>query len=238
MKGYVHSLQSLGTVDGPGVRAVVFAAGCPLRCAFCHNPDTWKITEGTPTEDTELKERIMRLYPYIKNGGVTFSGGEPLMQAEFFASLAKMLKDAGLHIAVDTSGCIMNEDTDKLLKLCDLVLLDLKFTTEKNYKDYTGGSLSSTLSFLDKLKEKNKPTVIRQVIIPGLTDTEQSIKHTAKLLLPYRSIICQVELLPFRKLCLEKYEALGIEFPFKDKDEADFKRVKLLQKLINSELNL
>ena len=216
--GYIHSLQSLGTVDGPGVRAVVFASGCPLRCAYCHNPDTWRMTDGTPTDAAELAARIERLVPYIKNGGVTFSGGEPCMQAEFFTSLASLLRGMGLHIALDTSGCIMNDGVKELLSRVDLVLLDVKFTTEEAYKHYTGGSLFATLGFLSYLSEIKKPVWIRQVIVPGLNDRAEDILALRELLLPYTNVE-RIELLPFRKLCTEKYEGLGIPFPLADTPE-------------------
>lgn len=233
MTGYIHSLQSLGTLDGPGVRAVVFASGCPLRCAFCHNPDTQRMS-GEPIDSDALAEKILRLYPYIKDGGVTFSGGEPLMQPEFFSALAKKLRGTGLHIALDTSGCIINEAVKSLLSLCDLVLLDIKFNTDADYERHTGGSLSSTLEFLALLYEMKIKTVIRRVIIPGLNDSKESLDRLYALILPYLDIIEGVELLPFRKLCLEKYEALGREFPLRDTPEMDIGKNKLLQDYINS----
>ena len=201
--GYIHSLQSLGTVDGPGVRAVVFASGCPLRCVYCHNPDTWKMTDGTPTEVEQISERIFRLYPYIKDGGVTFSGGEPLLQAEFFAELSAVLKERGLHIALDTSGCVLNEGVLRLLELVDLVLLDVKFDDEASYLRNTGGSFSGTVAFLDELKARSIPTWIRRVIVPKLNDGKEDILRLRELISGYPNIE-KVELLPFRKLCLEK----------------------------------
>ena len=216
--GYIHSLQSLGTVDGPGVRAVVFASGCPLRCACCHNPDTWNMKDGTPTDVNELAGRILRLYPYIKDGGVTFSGGEPLLQAEFFTRLAQLLGERGLHIALDTSGCVLNEAVMRLLDEVDLVLLDLKFTSEESYRRYTGGSLGQTVAFLNELKRRKTPVVIRQVILPGVNDTREDMERLSAMLKGYDNV-AGVELLPFRKLCLEKYEALGIDFPFRDMPE-------------------
>jgi pyruvate formate lyase activating enzyme len=225
--GFIHSLQSLGTVDGPGVRAVVFAAGCPLRCGYCHNPDTWKMTDGTPTDASELAARIIRLYPYIKDGGVTFSGGEPLMQAEFFTHLATLLREKGLHIALDTSGCMMNEAVFGLLDAVDLVLLDIKFTDEDAYFRNTGGSFSQTVAFLDELERRGMPVWIRQVVVPGLNDKRENIESLKQLLSGY-TVIEKVELLPFRKLCLEKYDALGIPFPFRDTPEMSEAEIKKL----------
>lgn len=218
MTGYVSRLESLGTVDGPGVRAVVFAQGCPLRCVCCHNPETHSATGGEPTEHTELAERIMRLYPYIKNGGVTFSGGEPCLQAEFFRKLAALLHEGGLHIALDTSGAVINDEVIKLIAECDLILLDLKFPTEDEYVRYTGGSLGQTVRFLDICEELHRPVWIRSVVIPGINDDEEHARALIDLISQY-SVIEKFEPLPFRKLCLEKYEQLGIPFPLADVPE-------------------
>ena len=133
MQGIISSVQSLGTVDGPGVRTVVFSAGCPLRCAYCHNPETWEM-KGERVEHTILAEKILRFKPYIKNGGVTLSGGEPLMQGAFFAALAEKLKSESLSVALDTSGNYTDENTAKLLSLTNLVLLDVKFNSEEEYR--------------------------------------------------------------------------------------------------------
>ena len=228
MTGYIHSLQSLGTVDGPGVRAVVFASGCPLRCIYCHNPDTWRMTDGTPTELTELCERISRLYPYIKDGGVTLSGGEPCLQAEFFLALTEQLHAMGLHVALDTSGAVTDDAAMRLVRAVDLVLLDIKFPTDEDYKRYTGGSILGALKILDECETCGKPVRIRQVIVPEINDGEDSIKATAELLSGY-GCIEKIELLPFRKLCLEKYDTLGIPFVLKDTPAADGKRVRELE---------
>ena len=215
MKGYIHSLQSLGTVDGPGVRAVVFGEGCPLRCAYCHNPDTWERRNSDAVEHTELAERIIRLYPYIKDGGVTFSGGEPCMQAEFFTELAKILKARGLHVALDTCGEIFTPAVEELLDVVDLVLLDVKMTTEADYRRYTGGSLGKVKSTLSSLEAFRKDVRIRHVVVPGINDTREDIKRLAELLKGYKCIT-KVELLPFKTLCREKYKNLGIPFPLED----------------------
>ncbi len=232
MKGYVHSLQSLGTVDGPGVRAVVFAAGCPYRCVYCHNPDTWHLSDGEITDSEELKERIARLYPYIKDGGVTFSGGEPCMQAEFFLELARGLHELGLHVALDTSGAVTDEAAMRLIRECDLILLDVKFTTEEEYQRYVHGSISGAIGVLELAERINKPVWVRHVIVPGINDTEAAMLSLAKLLSGY-SCIERLELLPFRKLCLEKYERLGIDFPLKDTPAATRDVTKKLLEIYN-----
>lgn len=215
MKGYVHSLQSMGTVDGPGVRAVVFTEGCPLRCVYCHNPDTWHFKEESLVSAEELSKKILRLYPYIKNGGVTFSGGEPCMQAEFLTELACILKEKGLHIALDTSGAVYNEKVEALLEKTDLVLLDIKMTSEEDYEKHIGGSLKATLDFLRILDERKKEVWIRHVVVPGITDSAENIKKLKEFISPFKCVT-KTELLPFRTLCIEKYENMGIEFPLKD----------------------
>lgn len=231
MKGYIHSLQSMGTVDGPGVRAVLFTEGCPLRCAYCHNPDTWEMREENLVSAEEIAEKIIRLYPYIKNGGVTFSGGEPCMQSEFLYELSLLLKEKNLHIALDTSGCILDESTKKLLTVTDMVLLDVKMTREEDYERYIGGSLDKTIDFLGYLEEKGIETWIRHVVVPGINDTKEDISKLKELLSPYKCIT-KTELLPFRTLCLEKYENMGIEFPLRDTEQMDKEKLKELQKII------
>lgn len=233
MTGYIHSLQSLGTVDGPGVRAVVFASGCPYRCIYCHNPDTWNMADGTPTEHTELAMRIERLYPYIKDGGVTLSGGEPCMQAEFFIKLTEELHNMGLHVALDTAGAVLSAAAFDLIASCDLILLDVKFSSEKVYNLYTGGTLSAPMQILEYAERIGKPVWVRQVIIPGINDTEDEIRALQRLLAPYKCIE-RVELLPFKKLCLEKYRELGIPFPLADTPEADQSRADALLYYYNS----
>ncbi len=219
----------MGTVDGPGVRAVLFTEGCPLRCAYCHNPDTWEMKEENLVSAEDMAEKIIRLYPYIKNGGVTFSGGEPCMQSDFLYEVALLLKEKNLHIALDTSGCILDESTKKLLTVTDMVLLDVKMTSEEDYARYIGGSLGKTMDFLGYLEEKGIETWIRHVVIPSINDTEEDIIKLKEILSPY-TCITKTELLPFRTLCLEKYENMGIEFPLKNTPQMDREKLKELQK--------
>lgn len=232
MKEYISKFESLGTVDGPGVRAVVFTSGCPLRCVYCHNPETWDRSYGTLMESSELVSKIMRLYPYIKNGGVTFSGGEPLLSGEFLLEVARELKSYGLHLALDTAGSVIGDTTRELLALIDLVILDVKFTTEDGYKRYTGGSLERTLEFLSMLNDLNKDVWIREVVVPGINDSPEDIIALKELLSPY-GCIKKIELLPFRKLCVPKYVSLGLDFPLSDVPEMDKARLSELEKLLN-----
>ncbi len=220
----------MGTVDGPGVRAVLFTEGCPLRCAYCHNPDTWEMKEESLISAEKITEKINRLYPYIKNGGVTFSGGEPCVQSEFLYEVALLLKESNLHIALDTSGCILDDSTKKLLSVTDMVLLDVKMTCEEDYEKYIGGSFGKTMEFLSYLETKGTETWIRHVVVPGINDTEEDIMRLKEILSTYRCIT-KTELLPFRTLCLEKYENMGIGFSLKDTPQMDRERLKELQKI-------
>lgn len=221
--GSIHSCQSMGTLDGPGVRFLVFMQGCPLRCGYCHNPDTWdpeaysiKATPG------EVMDKVLRCRNYFgRDGGITVSGGEALMQAEFVKELFCLCQEAGIHTCLDTSGCIWNEETDRLLSVTDLVLLDIKMTSEEDYKKYTKGSLKQTLFFLDRLEERQIDTWIRHVVVPGFNDDKEDLDKLDVLVKDYKCIR-QVDLLPFRKLCKEKYERMGIPFPFDKYDEASW----------------
>jgi pyruvate formate lyase activating enzyme len=235
MRGYVHSLQSLGTVDGPGVRSVVFLSGCPLRCGYCHNPDTWERQESQLTDAEELAARLLRFYSFIKNGGVTFSGGEPLLQAEFVTEVAERLKQEGLHIAIDTCGAPVTTATERLLAVADLFLLDIKMTTEEDYKRHTGGSLAATMAFLDKLEQLQKDVWIRHVVVPGINDTEEDILRLAELIKGY-TCIKKVELLPYKNLCLEKYKALNLPFPLEATPPMRAEEIAKLEKVLESVL--
>lgn len=237
MKGYIHSLQSLGTVDGPGVRAVVFTEGCPLRCVYCHNPDTWTRSESDLAEHTELAQKILRLYPYIKDGGVTFSGGEPCLEADFIFEVVKLLKERGLHVAIDTCGEIYNASVERLLEEVDLVLLDIKMTDEESYKKYTGGSLKGVMHFLEKLEKMGKDTWIRHVVVPGINDTAEDIEKLAELIRG-RRCVKRIELLPFKTLCREKYKMLGIPFELEDTPPMSESALRELQAVLDKELNL
>ena len=209
----IHSFQSLGTVDGPGVRAVVFMQGCPLRCACCHNPDTWDPNEGSETTVDALLDRIKRCRSYFgKQGGVTVSGGEPLLQVDFVKALFTELQKLGIHTALDTAGCILDDSVRELLRYTDLVLLDYKYTNAEDYLRYTGMEQAAADRFLSYLQSIGKPTWLRHVYIPTLNDNDASL---AKLCAVKDAHPCveKIELLPFRRLCLEKYQGMSIPFP-------------------------
>ena len=234
MLGYVSKIESLGTVDGPGVRCVIFTSGCPLRCTYCHNPETWEACDGNATDSEQIAEQISRLYPYIKRGGVTFSGGEPCVQAEFVCDVISKIMQTKLHIALDTSGSVLNKSVEKLISMCDLIMLDIKFTSDEDYQKYTGGTLTQTLKFLDKCQELSKEVWIRHVVVPTLNDSDEDIRRLKKIIAPYDNI-SRVELLPFKKLCLEKYENLGVLFPLANVPECDGKTIDRLYKILNSD---
>ncbi len=233
MFGRIQSFQSLGTVDGPGVRYVVFMQGCHLRCIYCHNPETWSLTGGKEYTPQEVFEQIKKYKSYIKNGGVTVTGGEPLLQIEFVTELFKLLKEDGIHTALDTAGFANGADCSELFKYTDLIICDLKFTSDEEYKKYTGKGIGEVLDFLDKTLEHSIPLHIREVIVPNINDTEEYIKGLNELLSKYTNVE-KVELLPFRKLCLEKYEEMGLNFRLKDTAEMSKSRTTELEQVFNN----
>lgn len=215
MNGYIHSYQSMGTLDGPGIRFLVFLQGCPLRCGYCHNPDTWhKEDFKIEASPREVLDKALRYRSYFgETGGITLSGGEALLQAKFAKELFTLCREQGIHTCLDTSGCIVNDEVRALLEVTDLVLLDLKMTTEEDYRQYANGSLEAVLKFLHLLEGRRKPAWIRQVIVPGFNDTPAAAAVLRSLLEGF-SCIEKVEFLPFRKLCIEKYRKLSLPFPF------------------------
>ena len=214
MTGRVHSIQSLGTVDGPGIRYVVFLQGCNLRCKCCHNPDTWTYSEGKTYTSSEIVKNALRYKEYFGDkGGITFSGGEPLLQSDFVRETFELCKENGITTCIDTSGSIMNDSVESLLDFTDRVLLDIKYTNEKQYAENVGCSLSSVLDFLALLDRKKIPTTIRQVIIPSVNDSDENAVALKKIM-DSHSCIDKIELLPFRKICQVKYDNLKIDFPF------------------------
>ena len=217
MPGRIHSIQTLGTVDGPGVRFLVFMQGCPLRCSFCHNPDTWDTAGGREISAEELCQRALRYRAYFGDeGGITVSGGEPLLQAEFVRELFTLCKKAGLHTALDTSGCIWNAEVEKLLSVTDLVLLDHKMPDDTRYRTHISCGIHTTERFLDELNARGIDTWLRRVIVTGVNDTVED-NRALFALQGTHPCVKKIELLPFHKLCYTKYEQLGIPFPFGDK---------------------
>lgn len=228
MVGRISSLQSLGTLDGPGIRYVVFMQGCPLRCGCCHNPETHDIQGGEEYSADKIVENVLKYREYFgEDGGITLSGGEPLMQSEFATEIFKKCKEKGINTCLDTSGCILNDGVKELLRYTDYCMLDIKYVTDESYQKYVGCGIETPLKFLRYLSEQGIPTRIRQVIVPTINDTESDIKALARLLDGYK--IDKVELLPFKKICQTKYDNMGKEFPFSKLDSADVKKVAVLQ---------
>lgn len=232
IKGRVHSFQSLGTLDGPGVRFVVFTQGCNLRCGCCHNPDTWNYNEGTEYTPEDIIKRAVRFREYFqKDGGITVSGGEPLMQSDFVRELFVLCHKEKLHTCLDTSGSIMNDSVKALLKETDLVLLDMKYTSDELYEKHVGCSMDKVTDFLSYLNEEKIPTVLRQVIIPTLNDNEENILKLKALKESYPCVE-KIELLPFRKICQVKYDKLNTDFPFAHISEPKKEAMEKLQELL------
>lgn len=214
MNGQVHSIQSLGTVDGPGLRFVVFLQGCNLRCKCCHNPDTWEMKGGKTYTAEEIVKKALNYREYFgEKGGITLSGGEPLLQADFAYEVFRLCHENNINTCLDTSGNILNESVKKLLAETDRVLLDIKYTNDDLYLQNVGCSMSKPLDFLEFLNEKEIPTTIRQVIIPTLNDNGENIEKLNKIVNEH-TCIDKVELLPFKKICQTKYDSMNMEFPF------------------------
>lgn len=226
MQGRIHSFESMGCADGPGIRFVVFMQGCPLRCLYCHNPDTWDCKGGSLYSPQEIVAKALRYQSYFgAEGGITLSGGEPLMQPQFTLELLKECKKAGLHTALDTSGMAGEPYWQEILAYTDLVMADLKFTSEEAYKACSGGSLAMLERFLDAAKDT--PLWLRHVVAPDLTDTD--LDEVIALAKRYPNLK-KVELLPFRKMCVTKYRELGIPFPLENTPECSEQLLQELKK--------
>ena len=214
-KGYIHSFQSMGTLDGPGIRFLVFMQGCPLRCGYCHNPDTWHKQNYTYYETSQqVFDRILKYkYYFGDHGGVTVSGGEALLQPVFIKELFSLCKEHQIHTCLDTSGCIINDEVLDLLTVTDIVLLDIKFSDKELYHLHTKADMDTMIHFLAVLEKRNIRTWIRHVLVPDLNDSTEQLLRLKGMLQGY-TCIEKVEFLPFRKLCEEKYQTLQLEFPF------------------------
>ena len=231
MLGYIASFETMGLVDGPGVRFVVFLQGCPLRCAYCHNPEMWNIS-GAKYEMTaqELVEKVKKYRPYFKNdGGITLSGGEPLMQSKFVEEVFKLCKSEGIHTCLDTSGC--GDDFEAVLDFCDLVILDVKELDDKKYQALTGKKLDRFNKFLQACQQKNVPLWLRQVIVPNYNDTKESVLKLKSFAESLKNVE-KVELLPYHDMAKSKYKKLGIPYRLEDTPQMDKQKCKDLEKLL------
>lgn len=232
IKGNIHSIETMGLVDGPGIRVVVFMQGCALRCLYCHNPDTWNENEGTQYTAEELVKKIGRFKNYFKSsgGGVTFSGGDPLRQPEFLLEALKLCKEQGINTCLDTSG-VGRGNYDEILKYTDLVLYDVKHLSQDGYKDMTGIKMEETTSFLESCKRAKTKLWIRQVVVPGKTDSEEYILKLKEFINTLDNVE-KVELLPYHLLGINKYETLGIKYRLDGVPSMDKDRCKKLYELL------
>jgi pyruvate formate lyase activating enzyme len=213
MTGRIHSIESCGTLDGPGLRCVVFFQGCPLRCRYCHNPDTWDISGGQEVTASEIIKKIIRFKPYFNHkGGVTLSGGEPLLQPEFAAEILRECKRNGIHTAVDTSGWVNTQALEQTLPYTDLLLLDVKALDNKMYQWLTGKEEDKFLSALTIIKKYKKPLWLRYVILPGINDTPEHMSKLKLLASSMGSMVQKIELLPYHSLGEHKWQRLGYKY--------------------------
>ena len=222
MMGKIHSFESFGTVDGPGVRFVVFFQGCPMRCLYCHNPDTWTADAGTEYSAEQVIEKIERNMPFYTTGGLTATGGEPMLQLDFLIELFTLAKSKSINTCLDTSGVMFDrsnsdrmEKIDRLLKVCDLVMLDIKHIDEDKHKKLTAHSNKNILDFARYLDEKNVQMRIRHVIVPDITDKREELLKLGQFLKSFRNIE-KIETLPYHTLGKVKYDNLGLDYPLGD----------------------
>ncbi len=219
MKGRVHSFESFGTVDGPGIRFVLFLQGCPLRCKYCHNPDTWAYKDGTEYTVDEVVKKILKYRTYFKNGGgVTVSGGEPLVQIDFVIELFKQLKKHQIHTCVDTSGIMFQKKSEKIVQkyeelfsVCDLFLLDLKHIDSKEHEELTGLPNEKIIDYANFLSEKNKAVWIRHVLVPGYTTNEKYLIQLRKFVETLKNVE-KIEVLPYHTMGTVKYQQMNLKY--------------------------
>ncbi|MCR4888494.1 MAG: pyruvate formate lyase-activating protein [Ruminococcus sp.] len=219
MKGRIHSTESFGTVDGPGVRYVVFFQGCPLRCKYCHNPDTWDFSGGREVTAEELMKEYDSYKEFLKSGGITATGGEPLAQPEFLAELFRMAKEKGVHTCLDTSAGVYSPENhqkiDEVLKYTDLVMLDIKHIDSSEHKKLTGMGNDHILAFAEHIRDLGIPVWIRHVVVPGITDDHDELFRLGEFLSKLKNLKA-LDVLPYHDMAKPKYEKLGIEYPLPD----------------------
>ncbi len=235
MIGNIHSIETCGTVDGPGIRYVLFTQGCPLRCQYCHNPDSWKIGDGNKMSVDEIVKDVVTYKPYMafSGGGITVSGGEPLLQPDFIEELFKQCKKHDIHTCLDTSGYINLHQADPVLDYTDLVLLDMKSYNPLVFKDLTGVPIDATLAFADHLSKRHIPVWIRYVLVPDLTDDPTDIEALAKYLTTLKNIE-RIDILPFHKMGEYKWEQLGYDYQLTDTPEPSNDQIAVAQNIFKS----
>lgn len=237
-EGYIHSIETFGTLDGPGLRYVIFMQGCPLRCKFCHNPDTWSMANGQKRNVDWLVEDIRNYIPYFHSsgGGVTASGGEPLLQAAFLSVLFSRLKKLSIHTVVDTSGFAEVEKVKELMSLTNLVMLSIKHPDPHHHREICGQSDDRPMAFARYLNKINMPVWIRYVLIPGITDSHHDLKLLAELIIRFPNIV-KLELLPYHTMGVSKWKALGLESNLLDSPPPTPDQVKEAQELLTAALS-
>lgn len=239
MKGRIHSLESFGTVDGPGVRYVVFVQGCPMRCAYCHNPDTWEMNAGTEMEPSEIIANYERNKPFYRDGGITVTGGEPLMQIDFLLELFTLAKKKGIHTCLDTSGIAYNPNgnpdwlakMDQLCAVTDLVMLDIKHIDPEKHLELVKQPNVNILAFAEYLDKMNVDVWIRHVVVPGITDDPKYL-HKLGLFIGGLNNLKALDVLPYHTMGKSKYEKLGMDYPLKDVPNMDKAKVPELKQYI------
>lgn len=239
--GYYQSIESFALVDGPGVRSVLFLQGCPFRCLFCHNPDTWAFSKNNPIKPEEALKKLIRYSTYWKNnGGITVSGGEPLAQIDFLIEFGKLCKQNKISVTIDTSGATfsLNEPFiskfNELLNYIDLVMLDIKCIDDEIHKKLTGHSNKNVIEMFKYLSEKNFPIWIRHVLVPGITDNDELLKKTNEFIKTLNNVK-RVEVLPYHNLGVFKYEKLGIPYPLKDTPIPTKERIENANKILETD---
>lgn len=243
IKGYIHSQESFGTVDGPGIRYVLFLQGCPMRCLYCHNPDTWATHGGEEITPEEVIVEYNKNRAFYKKGGITVTGGEPLLQIDFVTELFKLCQDKGIHTCIDTSGITYSETNknyleklDELMKYTDLVMLDIKHIDTEEHKKLTGHGNEKVLAFAKYLEKKEIPLWVRHVVVNGYTNNSEQLKALGRFIGGLKNLKA-LDVLPYHNLGEVKYRELGIPYPLKDlapttKAEADVARAKILEGVI------
>lgn len=233
--GYIHSLESFGTVDGPGVRFVVFFQGCPMRCLFCHNPDTWTSGKGDSMTVDEILDEFERNRGFYTKGGITATGGEPLLQLPFLTELFKKTKEKGIHTCLDTSGITYTAEKDgayqELFKYTDLVMLDIKTSDPIMHKELVKQSLEPVLAFQKATERAGISLRVRHVIVPGYTFDEEKLFHLGETIAHFRNLR-ELEVLPYHSMGVVKYENLGMEYPLKDTENLDKEDAKKARQII------
>lgn len=237
--GKIHSIESFGAVDGPGIRFVVFMQGCPMRCLYCHNPDSWSVNSGKEMSVDDLMAEIRKYKHYFgTNGGVTVSGGEPLIQIDFVTQLFKVLKAENIHTCIDTSGILFSNSNlnkiEELLKYTDLVLLDIKHINPTNHKTLTGFNNENILNFAKLLSDKNIPTWIRYVLVPTINDDKTSLNELKQFLNTLKNVK-KIEILPYHTLGVEKYKQMNIDYPLKHIKPPTQEQIEYANKILKGE---